>query len=253
MSYILDALRRADSERERDRQSAPGLHSQSHALAGESEDEASPAATPWSKIALGLSAGLLMGAAAWWLLVPSPGANAVAPSIAVAGNPPIAPNLPAVSVPPGTEVASPASGTAPTQQGASAPILVPMPALLPEPKKPPDRDKPVPPQSSIRPQVPGSADASKPAPKKTPPPASTPPAAGRVSPLRDLPEPLRRDLPPLAVTGSMFSPQADARMIVLDGQVYREGQSVRPGLVVETIGPKAVTLSFKGERFELNF
>jgi general secretion pathway protein B len=72
---------------------------------------------------------------------------------------------------------------------------------------------------------------------------------------RELPEPLRRELPPLAVNGAVYSPDAASRMLVLDGQVVREGQSVpsatQGSLVLERIGPKAATFSYKGQRFQL--
>jgi general secretion pathway protein B len=71
--------------------------------------------------------------------------------------------------------------------------------------------------------------------------------------LRELAADLRRELPPLAVSGSVYSPDAPSRMLVLDGQVVREGQSAAPGVLVEQIGPKAAVLSFKGQRFELPY
>jgi general secretion pathway protein B len=71
--------------------------------------------------------------------------------------------------------------------------------------------------------------------------------------VRDLPEALRRGLPPLNVSGSMYSPDPASRMLVLDGQVLRVGQSAQPGLVVEQIGPKSAILSQQGQRFELPY
>ena len=68
-----------------------------------------------------------------------------------------------------------------------------------------------------------------------------------------LPDALRRELPPMVVSGSMYAPEASGRMLVLDGQVMREGQALRPGLVVERIGPSSATLSYKGQRFALPY
>jgi general secretion pathway protein B len=79
--------------------------------------------------------------------------------------------------------------------------------------------------------------------------AAAPPERG----LSQLPEALRRELPPLTVSGSMYSPEPSARMLVLDGQVVRQGDEVKPGLSLEDIGPRSATLSYRGERFRLNY
>jgi len=40
-------------------------------------------------------------------------------------------------------------------------------------------------------------------------------------------------------------------MVILSGQVFREGDSPAPGLTVVQIGPKSTVLAFRGQRFEL--
>jgi general secretion pathway protein B len=62
---------------------------------------------------------------------------------------------------------------------------------------------------------------------------------------------LRSQIPPLAVGGSVYSPQASARLLMLNGQVLREGEQVSEGLRVESIGAKASTLNWRGTRFQL--
>jgi general secretion pathway protein B len=62
---------------------------------------------------------------------------------------------------------------------------------------------------------------------------------------------LRSQIPPLAVGGSVYSPQASARLLMLNGQVLREGEQVSEGLRVESIGTKASTLNWRGTRFQL--
>jgi len=76
MSYILDALRRADAERERG--SVPGIHAQP-AMLGEADSEAPRAPRPWVWGGLVFAMVLLAGLA-WWLLgrdTPSPAAAPV--------------------------------------------------------------------------------------------------------------------------------------------------------------------------------
>ena len=95
------------------------------------------------------------------------------------------------------------------------------------------------------------------APKPAPPghAAVTPPAAAPtpqpVLRLADLPEAQRRELPPLVVSGAVQSPDPASRMLILDGQVLREGDAPAPGLVLERIGPRAAVFSRGGLRFEI--
>lgn len=128
-----------------------------------------------------------------------------------------------------------------------------MPAVLPEPQKKPPREgserKPTP-KPVIEPLPPGGSETAKPSAPVAKRPSGDP---GRVRKLNELPEGMRRELPPLSVSGSMYSPQPAARMLVLDGQVVREGDQLRPGLVLESIGLKSATLSLRGERFLLSF
>ncbi|NDU79703.1 GspB domain-containing protein [Actinomadura sp. DSM 109109] len=70
-------------------------------------------------------------------------------------------------------------------------------------------------------------------------------------PLRELPEAVRRELPPLAVGGSMYSAQASQRLVILNGQVFHEGAQIGAELVVEQIRPKSVVLRFRQQRFEM--
>lgn len=84
--------------------------------------------------------------------------------------------------------------------------------------------------------------------------ASTPAAiVTQVRRLADLPPEQRRELPALAVSGSVWSEQVASRFIVLDGLVLREGDRVAPGLVLVKLAPRAATLRWRGELIELPF
>lgn len=75
--------------------------------------------------------------------------------------------------------------------------------------------------------------------------------ARRAPPLAELPAELRRQVPALAVGGSVYSPQPSARMLILNGQVFQEGAILAPQVQLEQIRPKSAVLSVQGQRFEL--
>jgi general secretion pathway protein B len=69
--------------------------------------------------------------------------------------------------------------------------------------------------------------------------------------LAELPPSLRAGLPRLAVSGAVYSPDPSARMLLVNGQVVREGESVAPGLVLERIAPRQAVFSWQGTRFQM--
>ena len=110
MSYILDALKRADTERQRD--AAPGLHAR-HQLAAGGPGESNTT----RNISLALAAGLvllMLGLFFWVLPKPDP-----APAVAL---PPMAATAPVTAAP-----AAPAS---PTVAPVAVTPLAPAPAVL---------------------------------------------------------------------------------------------------------------------------
>lgn len=68
-----------------------------------------------------------------------------------------------------------------------------------------------------------------------------------------LPEDVKRNLPPLAVGGSMYSPEAAKRMLILNGQLVREGEKVAPDVVLESIRLRSAILRYKEQRFEITY
>lgn len=203
MSYILDALRRAEADRERERGQVPGLHTQP--LTG---SEAAPAAAhrpwlPWAGAGLLLLAGIVAGS--WW-------ASSDAPAPAPAPAPSLAP-LPVAAAP-------------------TAPTIAPAP--------------PPPPAASASPYLPPVvATAPAPAPAAAP----APPAEARIPRLAELPESTRRELPRLAISGSVYSDDPAARFVIVNGEVQREGARLGTDLVLEQIGARELVLRFKGQRF----
>ncbi|NRF72111.1 general secretion pathway protein GspB [Aquincola sp. S2] len=213
MSYVLDALRRADAERQRG--ALPGLQSQPLAPA-----DAAAARPTGRRMVLGAAAlGLLVigAGAAWWALLPQP----PAPTVPVAAAPALVTPTPAP--------ARPAS-------------VAPSPALpLPLPVAPPAAKA----EPAYLPK--SAASAAAPAPPATPAPPE------RLPTLAELPEAVRRTLPTLQAGGAMDSPQASARLLILNGQPFREGDQLAPGLTLQTIRLRSAVLDYRGTRFELKY
>lgn len=84
--------------------------------------------------------------------------------------------------------------------------------------------------------------------------ATTPPSPdARVLTLAELPEATRRQLPPLATGGAMYSDTPSQRMLIINGQVLREGDRVAADLVLERIELKSAVLAFKGQRLRISY
>lgn len=222
MSYILDALRRADSERERG--SVPGIHAQP--IPPVSADAPPPRASSPALWIIGGLALALVGSLAWqWL-----GADDAAHEVAAA------PAQPA----PATVAAAPA-----TPLPALAPLPAAAPALLPEavaprPEAAPSARKAVPKPIA---RAPARADATS---------AEALPEA-RIHALQELPEDVRRELPALAIGGSIYSEHPSNRFLIINGQTFRERDRIAPDLVLEQIGLKAAVLRHKSYRYRINY
>jgi general secretion pathway protein B len=82
-------------------------------------------------------------------------------------------------------------------------------------------------------------------------PASAAATDAKLPTLAELPPELRSQVPALVVGGSVYSPKASSRIVILNGQVFREGDQPIAGLSVEQIRLKSTVLAFRGQRFEL--
>lgn len=279
MSYILDALRRAESERERERSAVPTLHAQTVGahLNQQDDDEASSAGLArWRLVAaavltLGALALLGLGLRSWLSAAP-PSQPAPAPVVA-AGNaampspsaapalsvsPAVASSTPAESVPePLPQIApQPSTATAPTVLAALPPPARNLPAAA-APIPAPVLAQPAvsPPMTTAPAQAKPQAPNAKPAPSSSPAiaPAQMPAAHAAPPALASLPESLRRELPPLVAGGAMYSDTPANRMLIINGQLWHEGDKVAPDVTLEQIKLKGAVLSYKGQRFSINF
>lgn len=265
MSYILDALQRAESERARGR--LPDIHDPS-GPASRTQPSPRPHARPLVWVAVGLAGGLIVAAAMHLgvdRLATDPAGAAAVPVAAA----PTAGAAPVVQTPPTRDVAPPVAAlpplsaphaqttATPTEPPAAVPPptsppvvstpFLPPPVGRPSPRERPSDAAPEPPQVAQPTQrpVPGSTGpAGRPAASA---PASPPPVLA----YRDLPESVRRQLPAFKLGGSIYSERRTDRLLIVDGQLAREGDEVAPGLVLEQIGLRTAVFRHGTLRFDL--
>jgi general secretion pathway protein B len=233
MSYILEALKKAQAERQLG--NAPTLHAPQ-------VQAADPGMTASRKpLFIGLGAGALVvavGALLVWHRAPAP----VAP-VAQAPAPPAsavratAPNTLEVSAPP-----------APAPVAAPAPARPTHMADAPAPGRPTHAaDAPAP-----APVAPERAPAT-PAPRAAPSPAPAAAPEDSLPYLSQLPEAARRDVPRVSFGGYMYSANPADRLLLVDKVLRHEGEEVAPGLVLEKLLPKGAVMNFRGMRYRVPY
>lgn len=236
MSYILDALRRADAERERG--NVPSIHGP--ATPRSAADAAAPtAANPLVWIIIGLSV-VLLGALAWITMSGGSSDSSPAPLGASPGMPAPA-TVTAAAPAPATRSVDPTKPSPDAAPPLAAPLPIP-PVVEPRSEAP----KPAPAGT-------GNTAATANAPRSAK--GTTPPAAenAKVMELAELPDDLRRELPALTVGGAMHSQTAANRMLIVNGQLLHEGDKITPGLTLEQIRLKSAVLAYKGYRFSISY
>ena len=218
MSYILDALKRADAERERG--VVPGLYARQLAPSG------ATTRTPGRKLILiAVGTTLLLGAmaVALWLGRAAPDST-----------PRVVPDLTAAKPAPALVVRPPevvATVQSPVQQPAPANAATPPPAPAPAVTAKPATTAP-----------------ASPAPKPT---ASAPPTPAAAPLLAELSDDIRRQIPALTITGAVYSDNPGQRLLLVNNQVLPQGSLAAPEVTLEEVGAKSSVFSFRGNRFRL--
>lgn len=234
MSFILDALRKSDQQRQRS--ATPTLMT-----AQVPAVEARQPALWWygALAAVLIGAGILIGWMHQWQAEPA--------TPAIQASAPKPPETVAQQFSPPPNVASPVS---PRMQETQTPLresgttiapVTPVPAIVaakPEPAKP---------------VMPGPVAA-------TPVPATPPKPAEHVlaqevakdpgvMALAELPPLIQQELPKLSILAHSYSSKPKARFVFINDQMVHEEESPAPGLKLEQITPDGMIFSYKGYRF----
>ena len=247
MSYILEALKKAQAERQLG--SAPTIHAPAQSYA------AAPSQSAGRRYAaIGVGTGVLVAlAVVWWTR--QGGEQTAAPAVVAQAPAPVTTAAPAAAPP------------------ARAPAPAPMPAPAPAPAAAPAAATPAPasaPSPVVKEAAPTRpAIVSEPAPEPAPPvktrvaeappaPVAAPaavqaPAEDSVRTLQQLPEAIQREIPKVAFGGYIYSPDPAERLLLVDKMLRREGEEVAPGLVLERLLPKAAVMNYRGYRYRVAY
>ena len=220
MSYILSALKKA--ERERRRGSVPDLLT-------ENETVVTPKSASRTKAYLLIVGIVVLVAVNVWMYGWMNQSQALRTDSA---NPSLSTLTEEMPVPFG----EPSAGSANEVNGApidAAVVLVPQPqpTVLPAPRNE-MRRAPIVDQKPVW---------------------ETPVFTGRVPDFLELATDVRARMPPLKLTGHLYSPaNARARKVIINDRALREGQYVTDDLFVKEIIADGVVLNFRGRLFRLN-
>jgi general secretion pathway protein B len=243
MSFILDALKK--SENDRQRQAAPALF--------EVKVAAPRQRFPYWAVGLAVLLGVNALVLAW-LLLREPGSPA--PQAATAGV--SAPAVPPAAAPatnaaaPGTTMTLPATVTVtiPPSPGVTVASGAPDLGVVAPSEAPPLAEEPL--LSAQEPSIPPDYDARDYQPAVTPAQASAAAASRPGVPSRD--EVLARgtSLPGLRLDLHVYDKDPAARFVFINMRKLREGDSLPDGVRVEEITQNGARLSYRGTQFTLD-
>lgn len=219
MSYILEALKKAEAEREQGK--VPGLRSQEWSPNAPMAPVKAWHAGRWW--ALGLLLIGLAGIGLWFWRSEAAAERLVANTPEERGS-----------------VAGPKMPSMAASQG----LVLPLPEVV----------APATPEPAPIPVAPATVAAPLPAkPKAAKASAPAASASERVLKWADMTAAERQKLPKLNWGGAMHSTDPAARMVIINDQVMREGDALGPGLVLERIEPKSLVLNLDGRRIRKEF
>lgn len=218
MSYILDALKRAEAERSRGE--VPTIHAPSLPVGDTDSGGAGSRSLAWAGGGLGL---VLLAAAVWWWWAD-----------------PIAVPVQVTASPPAPVSAQPLTVSPPPPMGPTEPSrLPPKVAVVGAAPSPPLVFKPLPSDPVANPP--------------TRPAVARPATEEPVYPLKDLPGDIRAALPAVVVGGASYSENPASRMLIINGQIYHEGDKLTPELTLQRIQLRSAVLSFRGYRYAISY
>ena len=244
MSYILEALKKAQAERQLG--SAPTIHALP--IQAAPPERAGAGKAP---LAIALTAAVVAATGAgvmWWRQAT-----------------PVAPPLAASAVVAPAPIAQAPPAPVPLQMQPQAPVQIePQAPVQIQPQ--PQRQATLAPSALAVAPKPAPVKNRAPAPTPAPTTAAAPPAVAAAPPgpspaapeenlpmLRDLPESQRSGVPQVTFGGYMYSPNPADRLLLIDKTLRHEGEEVAPGLVLEKLLPKAAVMNYRGTRYRVAF
>jgi general secretion pathway protein B len=261
MSYILEALKK--SEKERQRGTVPNLMT-----AQDGPVERPRRRHLWTYLIVGgliVNAGLVV----WWLAghpgkrnIPRPSATPQEYAVKA----PSGEERPQESAVAGKPVAGAAEMKRPSSRSdvTSAGVAAPPAGVAPQPRQEEARTGV---QQTTEQRQATTADAKDPAvisPASPQQPATSkraendtqsvsypPPQKDKLYRMQELPAAVRQNLPDFAVSTHLYTDDAPSRMVRINGQLLREGQFLAAELKLEEITPEGVIFSYHNYRFRV--
>jgi len=235
MSFILDALKKSESDRQR--QTAPALF--------EVKVAAPRRRYPLWAVGLAVLLGVNILFLLWFVLrqpaAPAPQAS----SAVVPAQPPAAATPPGMVTVPATSTYIPANAPAAVSNGSDAGVIAPgaAPPLVEEPML-----------SGQEPSVPPDYDARDYRPALTPEQANAVAAARRSGSLPSRDEVLAQgaQLPELRLDLHVYDPDPAKRFVFINMRKLREGETLPDGVQLISITPTGAKLSYHGTQFSLD-
>jgi general secretion pathway protein B len=257
MSYILDALKKADAERESGE--IPNIYSSDSTLLP--PGGAASSAFRLRPVIWGCAATVVLMIMVFgmnWAMRSgdAPARAAAVPAVVVpTPSPPVeATTASAVQAPvvvASTTVVDIFNGDAKASQAAQRVASAAAALALPVPPEAVDKLVSVRTLSAkFTPSLPRSAALAASTVAST---AASDAASSAVLTLAELPEEIRRELPTTQVGGAMYSDLASNRVLIINGQALHEGEDVAPGLTLTQIKLKAAVLTYKGFRYSITY
>jgi general secretion pathway protein B len=287
MSDILDALRKAELQREHAR--GPGLSTQQHYAVAPSTQRA--------RWLWGAAAAFVLGVSSAWLLAAYAGRGGMMETAATPNKDGVPDNgiiaRPALRPPGPRQAAAPAivapaaadggeeAAADPAQEVVTRPVpaaapavaptvpvttaVVPVapapePPMLPVSTAPPPSPEAVAVDAPARQELAMIRDPFTPPPRQAPqhslrftpaPVAEAPPAEDPVPLLRTLPYRFQSMVPKLVINAQAYAHASEERFVIINMKKYGEGEQTVEGVRIEAIREQDIVLDYQGQQFRL--
>jgi general secretion pathway protein B len=231
MSYILDALKKADAER--NSTVSPHVHAPQPTVVAPLTDEPSLRTRGWIRFGLTAVAAVLL--ALIWLKFWRAAPPVVAPPVVATAPAPeqqapkMADRIPSA---PATQVARPSPAVPPQEAPAK-----------------PAKQKARPAKEAAE-KIPAKAAVPS---QSKPSQTASPSSENRISALRELPQHIQSEIPALTVSGYIYSENKADRTVLINKKLLHEGDQVAPDLSLERLTPTGMVLNYKGYRYRTQY